>query len=877
MFFKNIALVLALLSCIHLYQLPVSADKTYRGYINIIFNEGDGDRREYSFLDLETRETFLLEFKTDAPKQSSRLPVEIRAKKKKQKLIVKEILAHNNKFKLFYSTAAEAQGNQRVNVFIISDPSFPEPLSQDHNFSEIQKKVFGNESYGESLNDYLKDVSQNKMSIFGDIYEATIPGACSDDKSFRKLIQELIEHYESLDPNVLNTQRVIIMTHPECFGEVGIGGRATFGINSYRSESDTLYQFSVSQNYFPLQSVINHEFGHNIGLSHDNFNSCDGRIFTQDCPAMEYEGIFNIMGFERFANASFNSINKNDLEWFRPGEIVNLNANSEINQEFLLAPLNQNDSSLKAIRIDLGSGNFLHLENRTPAGLEREYSWSYKCNFDGVILHLNKNDSVSSLNSLLIDPNLVDHTGELDFNGYLGVGSIKTDSYLNQGYREANSALLEFFDVPNQNMRIVHLGNEGNEIKLAILANTEIESDLEFTIIAQQSSPESKTFNFSTSLNPNDVKRYIWDFRDGTKSEELSPNHSFDTRSGPHTIGLTIVDSQNKSKEQTLVINIPNIAPNVDFSYSPETPSINQNIRFESAASDLDGSIASNEWDFGDGTITNSHTHRFSECGNYNVKLTATDNLGASNSIVKQVFIAGDGCSDKVFSYFVSPDVYIDTDINFPGFFTNIQYIVDIYSIDSTVNYDSILEFDFDNDGIYEERSDYRGVYKTFSRPGTYTINFRVNNGPDEIINIKRTINVEDNISFDLDANSISAVEPNSISASSSPKVMNFNIKNHAPLNYQTLLRIPKKFRKFIKFAGTKKKNLKFKMSEANDSYSVSLKLAPYRKIIRRLQPDENGNLSLTIKMLTRSTKDSYYRYSNTSDIIINITEEPIE
>ena len=85
--------------------------------------------------------------------------------------------------------------------------------------------------------------------------------------------------------------------------------------------------------------------------------------------------------------------------------------------------------------------------------------------------------------------------------------------------------------------------------------------------------------------------------------------------------------------------------PKADFSLSASRVVINQVITFDATnSSDPDGSIVKYEWEFGDGTTGNGKivTHAFSTPGTYTVKLTVTDNDGASASIEKVV---------KVFRY----------------------------------------------------------------------------------------------------------------------------------------------------------------------------------------------------------------------------------
>jgi len=78
--------------------------------------------------------------------------------------------------------------------------------------------------------------------------------------------------------------------------------------------------------------------------------------------------------------------------------------------------------------------------------------------------------------------------------------------------------------------------------------------------------------------------------------------------------------------------NIDNDPPVASFTFTPTAPNVSQIVTFNAtASSDPDGTIASYEWDFGDGTpiVTETDpitTHAYVDAGNYTVTLTVTDN-----------------------------------------------------------------------------------------------------------------------------------------------------------------------------------------------------------------------------------------------------------
>lgn len=90
-----------------------------------------------------------------------------------------------------------------------------------------------------------------------------------------------------------------------------------------------------------------------------------------------------------------------------------------------------------------------------------------------------------------------------------------------------------------------------------------------------------------------------------------------------------------------------NIPPVADFTFSPSFPYTNETIVFDGSAShDPNGFIFSYTWDFGDGNVTVVSSlvgpliaHFYTNLGEYNVSLLVKDNLGATNSTSKTIFV----------------------------------------------------------------------------------------------------------------------------------------------------------------------------------------------------------------------------------------------
>ncbi|MDQ2054593.1 PKD domain-containing protein [Halobellus sp. H-GB7] len=198
-------------------------------------------------------------------------------------------------------------------------------------------------------------------------------------------------------------------------------------------------------------------------------------------------------------------------------------------------------------------------------------------------------------------------------------------------------------------------------------ANDERIAESTTTTITVQTTPDNQDPSASFSASPSDptvgdsvsfdasgssdadgsIASYEWDFGDGTSATGASPSHSYDS-AGSYTVSLTVTDDDGATAttQQTITVSEAapeNQAPSASFSASPSDPAVGDSVSFDaSGSSDADGSIASYEWDFGDGSTDSgdSVTHTFSSPGDYDVELTVTDDDGATDTTTQTVSVA---------------------------------------------------------------------------------------------------------------------------------------------------------------------------------------------------------------------------------------------
>ncbi|MCX6807621.1 MAG: PKD domain-containing protein [Patescibacteria group bacterium] len=142
----------------------------------------------------------------------------------------------------------------------------------------------------------------------------------------------------------------------------------------------------------------------------------------------------------------------------------------------------------------------------------------------------------------------------------------------------------------------------------------------------------------STGLDETIVSNYIWDFGDGSSGQNGAGkkvvSHTF-SQPGIYTVSLSAVDKNNRKASDSYRVFVSDSgAPVADFTSDPKEGYRNQVFTFDAAPSlRSDGSDRgmSFTWDFGDGSVLmrgRRITHRFAELGEYEIRLSATDESG---------------------------------------------------------------------------------------------------------------------------------------------------------------------------------------------------------------------------------------------------------
>jgi PKD repeat protein len=152
--------------------------------------------------------------------------------------------------------------------------------------------------------------------------------------------------------------------------------------------------------------------------------------------------------------------------------------------------------------------------------------------------------------------------------------------------------------------------------------------------------------NFSGSLSTasegTSIAKFEWDFENDGVIDAQGENTSYTyTAKGQQTCRLVVTDSIGMTSEDTLLVDVINRSPEAEFTFAPNTPSIQDQVNMTDTSSDLDGTIVSWFWDFGDKTnsTVQNPSHTYNEKGEWQVALTVTDNDGAKSLTTKTITV----------------------------------------------------------------------------------------------------------------------------------------------------------------------------------------------------------------------------------------------
>lgn len=230
-------------------------------------------------------------------------------------------------------------------------------------------------------------------------------------------------------------------------------------------------------------------------------------------------------------------------------------------------------------------------------------------------------------------------------------------------------------------------------------------------------------FNASASSPANGT--FFWTFGDGGTGTGVTQTHRYG-QPGTYIVTLTVTSDTGQTATATSTINVTTTLPGqtANFTFSPATPAVNQEIFFNASTSTVSG--ASFSWDFGDGTTATgvTTTKRYARAGTYTVVLRATNPVGQSASAARSITVSSTS-PQVVASFTFSPT---SPAVNQEVFFNA--------SASRPENGNYAWNF-----GDGDTGSGVTPVHR-FDAPGTYTVTLTVTNDVGQSATATRTVTV---------------------------------------------------------------------------------------------------------------------------------------
>ncbi len=172
--------------------------------------------------------------------------------------------------------------------------------------------------------------------------------------------------------------------------------------------------------------------------------------------------------------------------------------------------------------------------------------------------------------------------------------------------------------------------------------NPEVTASMFFS---PQQPREDEIVQFDGSNSTGNIVSYAWTFGDGTAGTGVRPTHTYSV-AGNYNVVLTVTDDQGTkaSTAPTIVGVVQALDPTASFTISPTDPLVGDDVHFDGSPSTTPigtgRTIASYEWNFGDGTPPGSGktvSHKYTKAGTYVIVLNVRDTSGRRGTASKTV------------------------------------------------------------------------------------------------------------------------------------------------------------------------------------------------------------------------------------------------
>ncbi len=411
------------------------------------------------------------------------------------------------------------------------------------------------------------------------------------------------------------------------------GGVAYVG--SFGNGNDTpcfIFTGSLANSDRYFADATSHEVGHTLGLYHDGATGAGATEYYQGhgdwAPIM---GVSYYRGITQFSRGEYANANNTQDDFAVIANYVPLagddHGNALSSASFLAGPTVANGGTIERqgdvdlFRIDSATG-FLSLAFQSPPGSPNLDLKAELLNSSGNVLQ--SSDPAGMAGSLSMSVNA--GTYYVRVSG-VGAGDPQTTGYSTYG------------SVGNY----VITGTFPSATGVALQAPQAVAT----ISSASGTAPLTVSFSGQGSSDPDGtIVSYQWSFGTaGATAVGATASYTY-TSSGNYTAVLTVVDNNGLSSSQSVSINVAqasNASPVAIATASTTSGVAPVAIEFSGGSSyDSDGRIASYSWNFGDGTSSTaaSPSKTFSAGGTYSVRLTVTDDRGATASSTLSVSVS---------------------------------------------------------------------------------------------------------------------------------------------------------------------------------------------------------------------------------------------
>jgi len=142
----------------------------------------------------------------------------------------------------------------------------------------------------------------------------------------------------------------------------------------------------------------------------------------------------------------------------------------------------------------------------------------------------------------------------------------------------------------------------------------------------------------NNTISDTTIASYLWEFGDGTSSNEQNANHTY-TSFNIYDVSLTVIDVIGCQSSLLSEDYIKAMQPNPEFSSPKRNLCVNDTALFECLDTN---NIISYDWNFGNGQTANNFIAQsiFSNSGQFDVSLSVIDNHGCDSTLVLSNFIS---------------------------------------------------------------------------------------------------------------------------------------------------------------------------------------------------------------------------------------------